>query len=153
MFDKPLFPFDAEKFMEMFRSMDVTKVMADLRIPSVKPEELMAAQKKNMDAFVEANRAAAAGYQDLFRKQVAIFEETMAEARAQLARFDASRLTPEGAAAQAEIAKAAFEKAIANMKALAEAAQKANQQAFEIVSARVKDSIEELRAMAAKYRA
>ena len=110
----------------------------------------MAAQQKNMDALVEANKAAAAGYQDLFKKQVAIFEETMAEAQKHLKGFDATKLDAETAKAQGEVAKAAFEKALANMQALAEAAQKANADAYEIVSARIKESIGELRDLAAK---
>ena len=113
----------------------------------------MAAQQKNMDALVEANKAAAAGYQDLFKKQMAIFEETMAEAQKHLKSFDATKLDAETAKAQAELAKAAFEKALANMQALAESAQKANAEAYEIVSARIKESLAELRDMATKARA
>ena len=51
-----------------------------------------------------------------------------------------------------ELAKAAFEKAIANMKDLAETAHKANSDAYEIVSARVKESVSELRSMAEKMK-
>ena len=47
-----------------------------------------------------------------------------------------------------KIAKAAFEKALGNMQALAESAQKANSEAYEIVSARVQESMQELRDMA-----
>jgi phasin family protein len=64
--------------------------------------------------------------------------------------FEATRIDPEKAKAQADLAKAAFEKALANMQALAESAQKANADAYEIVSARIKDSIAELREMAAR---
>ena len=48
------------------------------------------------------------------------------------------------------LAKAAFEKALANMQALAEGAQKANAEAYEIVSARIKESIAELKDLAGK---
>jgi phasin family protein len=126
--------------------------MSTMKMPGLDPETLMAAQKKNMDALVEANKAAAAGYQDLFKKQMQIFEETMAEAQAHLKSFDATKIDPERAKAQAELAKAAFEKALANMQALAESAQKANAEAYEIVSARIKESLAELREMAGKAR-
>ncbi|WP_157982284.1 phasin family protein [Oceanicella sp. SM1341] len=150
MFDKNLFPFDTEKMMEMFKTPDFTKMMTEMKFPAVSPEELMATQKKNMDALVEANKAAAAGYQDLFKKQVAIFEETMSEAQKQMKGFDASKLSPESAAAQTELTKAAVQKALANMKMLAETAQKANADAYTIVSARIKESVAELQDMAAK---
>ena len=123
-----------------------------MKMPGVDAEALVAAQQKNMDALVEANKAAAAGYQDLFKKQMSIFEETMAEAQKHMKSFDATKLDAETAKAQAELAKAAFEKALANMQALAESAQKANAEAYEIVSARIKESLAELRDMAGKAR-
>lgn len=150
MFDPKTLSFDVEKLTDFFKQNDFTKQFANLKVPGFDPEALIAAQNKNMDALIEANKAAAAGYQDLFKKQMAIFEETMSEAAAQLKSFDATKLDPEKAKAQGELAKAAFEKALANMQALAEGAQKANTDAYEIVSARIKESLAELRDMAAK---
>ena len=152
MFDPKTFSFDVEKMTEFFKQNDFTKQLSQFRMPGVDPEAMMSAQKKNMDALVEANKAAAAGYQDLFKRQMAIFEETMTEAQAQLKSFDATKIDPDSAKAQAELAKAAFEKALANMQALAEGAQKANAEAYEIVSARIKESLSELRDMATKAR-
>jgi phasin family protein len=153
MFDPKTLSFDVEKMSEFLKQNDFTRYLSKLQMPGVDPEALMSAQKKNMDALVEANKAAAAGYQDLFKKQMQVFEETMAEAQEQLKSFDATKLDPEQAKAQAELAKAAFEKALANMQALAEGAQKANAEAYEIVSARIKESLAELREMATKARA
>jgi phasin family protein len=64
--------------------------------------------------------------------------------------FDATKLDADKAKAQGELAKAAFEKALTNMQALAESAQKANSEAYEIVSARIQASLAELQGMAAK---
>jgi phasin family protein len=152
MFDPKTFSFDVEKLNDFFKQNDFTKHLT-AGLPGFTPEALLAAQQKNMDALVEANKAAAAGYQDLFKKQMAIFEETMSEAQKHLKAFDATKIDPEKAKAQADLAKAAFEKALANMQALAEAAQKANTEAYEIVSARVKESLAELRDLATKVRA
>jgi phasin family protein len=149
MFDPKTFSFDVEKLTDFFKQNDFTKQLANLKMPGFDAEAVIAAQHKNMDALVEANKAAAAGYQDLFKKQMAIFEETMAEAQKHLKGFDA-KLDADSAKAQGEIAKAAFEKALSNMQALAESAQKANSEAYEIVSARIKESLVELREMAAK---
>jgi phasin family protein len=150
MFDPKTFSFDVEKLTEFFKQNDFTKHLAGLKVPELDTDALVSAQQKNMNALVEANKAAAAGYQDLFKKQVSIFEETMAEAQQQLKSFDATKIDPETAKAQAELARAAFEKALANMQALAEGAQKANADAYEIVSARIKESVAELRDLATK---
>ena len=152
MFDPKTFSFDVEKMTEFFKQNDFTKHLANLKLPGVDTEALVSAQKKNMDALVEANKAAAAGYQELFRKQVAIFEDTMAEAKRQMAAFDATKIDPDKAKAQGDLVKAAFEKALSNMQALAESAQKANADAYDIVAARIRESMGELRDMAGKTR-
>lgn len=148
MADKTTFGFDPEKMMDFFRQNDFTKAFADAKMP-FDADALMATQKKNMDALVEANKAAAAGYQDLFKKQMKIFEETIEEARKQISEMDL-KVDSKSAQARADLAKAAFEKGIAHMKELAETAQKANTDAYDIVSARVRASMEELRALADK---
>jgi phasin family protein len=150
MFDPKTFSFDAEKMAEFFRNNDFTKALSNMKLPEFDTDAVMAAQKKNMDALVEANKAAAAGYQDLFKKQVAIFEETMAEAHKHMKSLDAGSLDPDRAKAQGELAKAAFDKALGNMQALAESAQKANNDAYEIVLARIRDSMGELSDLATK---
>ena len=153
MFDPKTFQFDVEKMQEFFKTNDFTRQFAGMNMPGLDADTIVEAQKKNMDALVAANQAAAAGYQDLFKKQVAIFEETMAEAQKHLKAFDSTKLDAEAAKAQAELARAAFEKALANMQVLAEAAQKANAEAYEIVSARIQESLAELRDMAGKFTA
>jgi phasin family protein len=150
MFDPKTFSFDVEKMTEFFKSNDFTKALSQVKLPEVDTEALLAAQRKNMDALVEANRAAAAGYQELFRKQIAIFEETMAEARTHMKALESTTIDADKAKAQAELARAAFEKALANMQALAESAQKANSEAYDIVSGRIRESMGELRDMAGK---
>lgn len=150
MFDPKTFTFDVEKMTQFFKDNEFTKQMANMKLPGMDTEALMATQQKNMDALVEANKAAAAGYQDLFKKQMAIFEETMAEAQKHMSSFDATKLDADKTKAQAELAKTAFEKALSNMQALAEGAQKANSEAYEIVSARIQESMAEIRDYAAK---
>lgn len=147
MADKTTNPFDPEKMMDFFRQNDFTKAFTEGKFPGLDPDALFAAQKKNMDALVEANKAAAAGYQDLFKKQLAIFEETVSEAQKQMKDLEL-KVDSKTASARAEMAKAAFEKAIGNMRELAETAHKANSEAYEIVSARVKESTDELKKMA-----
>ena len=136
MFDPKTYTFDMDKLTELFRQNDFTRQLSGMKMPGFDADAVMAAQQKNMNALVEAHKAAAAGSQDLFKKQMKA--------------FDATKLDADTAKAQAELAKAAFEKALANMQALAEAAQKANAEAYEIVSARIKESIGELKELAGK---
>ena len=134
----------------MFKTPDMTKFFEQAKMPNLDVEGMMAAQQKNMSALVEANKAAAAGYQDLYKRQIAIFEETMAGVKDQMAEMQSQSMTAEGAKKNADLVKVGFEKAIANMKELAELAQKAHMEAFEIVSDRVKESLAELKTLTEK---
>ena len=146
----PEFPFDPSQITEFFQKNDFSQFFPQAKLPDLDPADLMAAQKKNMDALVEANKAAAAGYQDLFKKQLSMFEDAMAEGRKQAEKMDGT-LSAEAAQQQGDYVKAVFEKAIANMTMLAEEAQKANVSAFETVSARVEESMKEMQDMASKF--
>ena len=149
MFDK-FYGFDAEKMSEMFKTADMTKFFETARMPMFDMEAIAAAQHKNMEALVEANKAAAAGYQEIFKAQVALFEESMASLQKQASEVKMDQMTTEGASRQMELLKAWFEKALSSLSDLAETAQKANGEAFEIVRTRVQESLDEMKAMTAK---
>jgi phasin family protein len=155
MADKGMFPFDPQHFAEMFKMPgmskmgDMSKWFDGVKAPGFDPAALMDQSRKNMEALTAANQAAAAGYQDFFKKQMAIFEETMQAAQEQMAHIG-DGMSPDAAGKQAEVYKAAFDKALANMTELAEAVKKSNEEVFAIMSARVKESIAELQAMAPK---
>jgi len=145
--------FDPAQFSELFKSYDMSKFFPSAATPQVDATALMEAQKKNMDALMAANQKAADGYKALFEKQVKVFETTMAEARKHAEGFDATKMSPDAAQKQAEYAKVAFEKAVKNMTVLAEEAQKANSNAYTVVSKRVEASVKELQDMASKFSA
>ena len=155
MADKNMFQFDAKQFADMFKMPDMTsmgdmsKFFEGMKMPGFDGTALMEHSKKNMEALVAANQAAAAGYQDFMKKQMAIFEETMQAAQNQMSHLG-DGMSPDAGAKQAELYKAAMDKALANMTELADAVKKSNEEVFAIVSARVKESIAELQAMAPK---
>lgn len=151
MIDPKFFPFDLDQMTAFFKANDFTKAFGTPAIPNLDADSIQAAQKKNMEALVAANKAAAAGYQDLFAKQVQVFEATLAEAQQKISSFDPSKVDAESVAAQGEVAKEAFDKALGNMTALAEGAQKANAEALADVSASIQKSTDELQEMAKKF--
>ncbi|MGB0410433.1 MAG: phasin family protein [Pikeienuella sp.] len=148
MFNADNNPFDPAKMTEMMKSADFTKMFDLSQFKGLDQSALFDAQKKNMDALVAAQQAAAAGYQDLFQKQVTIFQDTISAAQAQVAELSASGSPTDAAAKQADLSKKAYETALANVNELTEAAQKANAEAFEIVKARVEASVKELQTLA-----
>ena len=157
MFDPKDFMFSPEKLAEFMtgatKGFDAKSFAFDPKAFGFGGNDLMAAQQKNMDALNAANKAAAAAYQDLFTKQVKVFQDSMAEAQKSLAGFDATKMDAETAKARSELVNKAFEKAMTNMTALAEGARSANSEAYEIVAKRVGDSMKELQDLAKKFSA
>lgn len=155
MFTSDKNPFDPSRFAEMFMGKDMSKMfdlsaMKGFDLSAMKGLDhaaLMDAQKKNMDALMAAQQAAAAGYQDLFEKQVAIFQETLSAAQAQIADMANPGTGSDAGSRQAEATRKAYEMAVANITELTELAQKANTDAYEIMRKRIEDSMEELRGL------
>lgn len=138
------FMFDAEKMSEMF---------AATKMPSVDAEAMMAAHQKNLDALIEANKVVVAGYQDLYKRQIALFEAAVADAKDKVTQVQGQPLTAEQASRNVEAMRAAFEKASTDVKELAEMVQKANSGAFEIVKSRAEEAMAEFKAAADKFAA
>ncbi|MGE4611905.1 MAG: TIGR01841 family phasin [Paracoccaceae bacterium] len=151
MIDPKSFPFDLDQMTTFFKANDFTKAFATPQMPNLDADSILDAQKKNMEALVAASKAAAAGYQDLFAKQVQVFEATLAEAQKQISDFDPTKVDAISVAAQGEVAKAVFDKALGDMTALAEGAQKANADALALVSASIQETTNELQEMAKKF--
>jgi phasin family protein len=138
------FAFDAEKLKELF---------SFAKLPGVDTDAMLAAQQKNVDAMVEANKVVTAGYQDLYKRQIALFEAAVAQAKDKVNAAQGQSPTVDQVTQNVEAMKAAFEKAASDVKEFAEVAQKANTGAFEIVKARAEEAVAEFKAAAGKVTA
>jgi len=149
-----------------FMNMDMTKVMADFdpakiadqftkmagayKVPQFDVDSIMNAQRKNIDAMTAANKAAVEGVQALAARQNEIFQETLAGATEAVSQLTTVAGPEDAAAKQAELLKVSFEKALGNMKELAELAAKSNADASEVINARISESFDEVKKQAAK---
>jgi phasin family protein len=131
-----------------FLDMDVGKAFAGFNFPSFDVESLVAAQRKNIEAFTQANQLAVEGAQAVARRQVEIARQAVDEASALVREWTQPGAPEERIAKNAEIAKLAFEKGIANARELAELVGKANTEAFNVLNKRVTESFEEMREFA-----
>jgi phasin family protein len=116
---------------------DFTTLMSQFRLPGVDFAALVDHERKNIEALAKANRIAFEGWQRLVRRQAEILQETMKKVVA-----DAG---PEGAKKRADLAKEGFEKALANMRELAEMATKSQKEAFDVVRKRIEENVEGIR--------
>jgi phasin family protein len=142
--EKSPFAFDAEKVQQMFKGM---------KMPMVDMEAVMAAHQKNFDAMVEANKVMFAGYQAVAKRQAALVEAAIADGKDKLAALQGQPMTADQATKSAEAVKTGFEKAVADVRELAEMAQTANAGAFEVVKARIDEAVAEFKVAADKLAA
>ncbi|WP_084777337.1 phasin family protein [Bradyrhizobium sp.] len=116
---------------------DLTELMSQFRLPGVDFAALVDREQKNIQALAEANRIAFEGSHRLIHRQAEILLETMKKVIADAGRVDAmSRM---------ELAQEGFEKALANMRELAEMGSKYQREAFEVVRKRIEENMEGIR--------
>ena len=121
---------------------DITKIMEQFKLPGLDVTAIVEARRKDIEALTQANNIAFEGLQSLAQKQAEILRETMEEAQSAMQRMAAG--TPlENATKQGELVQQAFQKALANMQALAEMAGKSQADAFNVISKRVQQNIQE----------
>jgi len=122
---------------------DFTKLMSQFRLPGVDFAALVDRERKNIEALAKANRIAFEGWQRLVRRQAEILQETMKEVVANAGQQDAIKK-------RADLAKEGFEKALANMRELAEMATKSQKEAFDVVRKRIEENVEGIRNLGKK---
>jgi phasin family protein len=127
-----------------FFDMDVGKAFAGFNLPGLDAESVMATQRKNLEAFTQANQLAVEGVQAVTRRQVEIAREAFEGASAAMREFAQPSAPEDRIAKHAELAKQAFEKGLANAREIAELFTKANVEAFDVISKRVSESLNEI---------
>jgi phasin family protein len=142
--------FDMTKFMDPTKFTDMTKMMGDFKMPGFDMESMLAAQRKNIEALTAANQLAVEGMQAVLRRQAEILRQTMEESSSVVTQMMAAGTPEDKIAKQADLVKGAFEKALSNMKELSEMVAKSNTEAADVLSSRMKDSLEEIKSAMAK---
>lgn len=132
-----------------FWDMDVTKAMADFKMPAVDMDALMALHRKNVEAMNAANNLAIEGMQAVARRQVEIMRTTMEEMTTMVGEMMKAGTPEERIAKQTDLTKSSFEKTLANMKELSELIAKSNSEAAEIINKRISGMLDEMKSAAA----
>lgn len=133
-----------------FFELDVSKLLAEIKIPGVDVDAILASQRKNIEAVTAANQLAIEGFQAVVRRQAEILRQTMEEAGPLVTDLMGAGSPQDKVAKQAEVVKTAFGKALVNMKELAEMVAKSNSEAANVISKRVSESLEELKSATGK---
>lgn len=126
---------------------DFKKWSEQFQIPGLDMQSMMEAQRKNLEAIGQANRIAIEGAQALAQRQTEILRSTMEEASRVMGDLAASGTPEERMAKQADVIREAFERAIANMRELAEMGAKSNTEALDLINKRISEQLGEIKGM------
>ena len=125
---------------------DLTKMFEQFKLPGVDMAPIIESRRKDIEALVEANKAVIESMQALARKQTEILTQTM-----QGLQESAKSLVGGGAAPdvtkQAELIRQAYQKALADMKDMAEMAQKSQTDAMAAITQRATQSMAETKTL------
>ena len=108
------------------------------RMPGVDMASMVAAQRKNVEALVEANSLAYQGLQAIIQKQTEMFMRAMQAMQAAAAAGAGADPTR-----QAEIARRAFEMVVADMRELAEMVRQSQSAAIAHMTERANEHMQE----------
>jgi phasin family protein len=131
--------------------MDVLKILGEFRLPAMPDmEKLAAAQRRNIEALSTANRVALEGAQAVARRHMEILQASVAEMTEALKALSSAGAPQEKAVKQAELAKSTYEKAVANLKEIADLIQKANSEALSVLNRRFAEAMDEVKGLMGK---
>ena len=130
-----------------FAEMDVTKFMANFKVPGFEYEALVEAQRKNVAAWQEVGERASKSFQTMAQRQVEMAQKGFEDAIASTQDVVTATTPEDGAKRQVALAQQAFEAQVANVREIGELAQKAGGEVYELVNKRVVEGLDEWQAV------
>ena len=130
---------------------DITRYFAELKLPPMPDlDALTAANRRNIEALTAANKVALEGAQAVAKRHMEIMQQTVAEMTAAMQALATPEAPKARAARQAEMAKEAYQHAVANLKELSDLIQRANAEALGLVNRRFTEALDEIKTLAEK---
>ena len=127
---------------------DVNRMLASLNMPPLDLDAMAAAQRKNIEAMSAACLVALDCIQESARRQASLLAETVDQVFATARGISAEGKMNGSPTGHIEAQRALMERSLAGMRELADLIAKSNSEAFEIVSRRAADCLDEMKDLA-----
>ena len=114
-------------------------------MPSVDVDAILNHHRKNLEALEKSAKATAAGASSVMHKQREMLQQTLHEITEMAQSFRAPGSPHELMAKQADFARKSFEAAVKNAGEVADLVKKSSADSIEILRARIRESMEEIR--------
>ena len=119
---------------------DFGQIFEKFKLPGIDIAAIVESQRKDMEALAEANRLAFEGIQSLAQRRNEILQESLAEWQAAMQDMSGK----DALSKQAEQARKGVEKAVANMRELAEMEAASRSKAWKVVQYRFQENLANL---------
>ena len=130
---------------------DIMRMLANFQLPGLPDvEQLAAAQRRNFEALSAANKVALEGAQAVARRHMEILQQSTSEMTQAMQSVAGAQDPQARAAKQAEMLKSAYERAVGNMREVADLIQKSNTEALSLLNQRFTEAMDEVKTMTAK---
>jgi phasin family protein len=141
------FPTSKERLMAESPNpfVEMSKFLAQFQVPGLDAGALNESHKKDLHALVEANRISIEGMQALAQKQLEVFQSTMTELQAMTPSLSVGTSAAPDVAKQGQAAQKVWQKAMSDMRDLAELARKSQTDALVTIAQRATQNLQDLR--------
>jgi phasin family protein len=130
---------------------DMMKMLANFQLPGLPDvEQLTNAQRRNFEVLSAANKVALEGAQAVARRHMEILQQSTSEMTQAMQSMAGAQDPQARATKQAEMLKAAYERAVGNMREVADLIQKSNSEALSLLNQRFTEAMDEVKGMMAK---
>jgi len=132
---------ETESFMDLF-----AKFGRELKMPKVDVDAILDHHRKNFEALEKSARATAAGASSLLARQREMLDESLREIADMARDYKPSGSPQDFVGKQADLARKSFETAVRNASEAAEIVKKSGSESVDILRARIREAMEEIRA-------
>jgi phasin family protein len=129
-----------ESFMDLFNSFGQA-----LKVPKMDIEAILEHNRKNLEALQKSASATATGASSIMAKQRDALQQQLKEIAEAAQGYRSVAGAQEAMANQADFVRRSFEEAVKNASEVAQIAQKSGAESIEILRARIRESMDELR--------
>jgi phasin family protein len=134
-----------------FFDFDVTKIMADFRFRPLDLEALIASQRRNIEAFSQANQVAVEGMQAVAKRQIEIARQAIEDVTTLLRDLAQPTSAEDRIAKNTEYAKQFLEKSLSHGREITSLATKAGAEAADVLRKRATEGLDEIRDLAKQH--
>lgn len=128
---------------------DLTRTLSGFKWPTMDLNAFTEMQRRNFEAMTRANQVAVDGFRALIERQAEIAQTSAAEAQSAIRNLAEGGKGPDFEA-QLTTARAAMEKATADLRELQEIVARSQTEVFDILNSRMIEAVDEMRQPAVK---